>query len=558
MPKILRAFLIFLAFGKPTTEARLTTNPRTYQDQRAISKGYQLPQAGHSRVSELARATISQQNNQGSYHQPAQTAQLRGAQHRRAPFAQPDWTYYHTAEDTLKMIDEIVAQHPDTMSSQIHRKTLDGYSSELTVITIEPGGRDTPREDKIRVLMNFAQHGREIITSEVALRLLEKLAKSPELVASEFTASQADAQKLESMLRNSVILVSPMENINGRRMVEGGKLCERKNGHGVDTNRNWAVDWGKKEKDYDPSEEYPGKEPLSEPESFMLHELLLSFQPHAWVNVHSGMEALFMPYDHQARIPETRGAQAMLSLLNAINTGHCKGRCVVGSGGKSVGYLAHGTATDYIYERLQVPVVFTWEIYGDQKAHVNDCFRMFNPVSPAGYEDVVSSWVAASFTLLRLLDSHPLIPTLHASSPQGVAAVTNTEDLQSGDPSRTGATPAEEPAVLSTERASIAVPETVTKALQVRDHSGAMPMEVASTPHAQAPELDPVLLATVVPHPPARGSASKMNAVPRVTDLLMLFLVGLIVGVCAIQQMRNCCAPQFRRYNRRRNREVPV
>eukprot|EP00854_Cymbomonas_tetramitiformis_P008954 gene8954-10608_t len=253
------------------------------------------------------------------------------------------------------------------LQSQIHRKTLDGYSSELTVITIEPGGRDTPREDKIRVLMNFAQHGREIITSEVALRLLEKLAKSPELVASEFTASQADAQKLESMLRNSVILVSPMENINGRRMVEGGKLCERKNGHGVDTNRNWAVDWGKKEKDYDPSEEYPGKEPLSEPESFMLHELLLSFQPHAWVNVHSGMEALFMPYDHQARIPETRGAQAMLSLLNAINTGHCKGRCVVGSGGKSVGYLAHGTATDYIYERLQVPVVFTWEIYGDQK-----------------------------------------------------------------------------------------------------------------------------------------------------------------------------------------------
>jgi hypothetical protein len=53
-----------------------------------------------------------------------------------------------------------------------------------------------------------------------------------------------------------------MENEGGRRLVEAGQLCERKNGRGVDPNRNWPVDWGKKEKDYDPREEYPGTKPF--------------------------------------------------------------------------------------------------------------------------------------------------------------------------------------------------------------------------------------------------------------------------------------------------------
>jgi hypothetical protein len=69
-----------------------------------------------------------------------------------------------------------------------------------------------------------------------------------------------------------------MENMNGRKRVEEGELCDRRNGdwsishklittgscyanmvyiyislwalagRGVDLNRNWSVDWGKKEK----------------------------------------------------------------------------------------------------------------------------------------------------------------------------------------------------------------------------------------------------------------------------------------------------------------------
>jgi len=58
------------------------------------------------------------------------------------------------------------------------------------------------------------------------------------------------------------VQIVPMENVAGRDLVEAGNLCERKNGRGVDPNRNWDIDWGVKEKDYDPKEEYPGRAAL--------------------------------------------------------------------------------------------------------------------------------------------------------------------------------------------------------------------------------------------------------------------------------------------------------
>ena len=55
--------------------------------------------------------------------------------------------------------------------------------------------------------------------------------------------------------------------------------------------------------DYDPREEYPGTAPFSEPEAALLLRLARGLKPHVWASVHSGMAALFMPYDHQDHIP---------------------------------------------------------------------------------------------------------------------------------------------------------------------------------------------------------------------------------------------------------------
>jgi len=277
----------------------------------------------------------------------------------------------------------------------------------MDVVTVDFTGRRVPAERQLRLWLNFGEHGRELITSQTALELLRLLARGPE------AAAEAAGGGEESLLalRRTVFQVVPLENAGGRAAVESGKLCLRKNGRGagVDTNRNWAVHWGHKERDYDPYEEAGGAAPFSEPEAVLLRDALAAFRPHAWVNVHSGMRALFLPFDHVAREAPGPGGDAMRSILGALKQRHCAD-CVVGSGGAAVGYLAHGTATDYVYINMSVPIAFTWEIYGDFSASNADCFRMFNPLQREGHDAVVRSWAAACAALPALLRLHPDVP----------------------------------------------------------------------------------------------------------------------------------------------------
>ncbi|KAK1296808.1 hypothetical protein QJS10_CPB15g00263 [Acorus calamus] len=113
------------------------------------------------------------------------------------------------------------------------------------------------------------------------------------------------------------------------------------------------------------------------------------------------MEAMFMPYDHRNATPDGSAFNAMKSILEDLNHHHCGGRCLVGSGGGSVGYLAHGTSTDYIYDALKVPMAFTFEIYGDLEAPSRDCFRMFNPINLATFNRVLNDWSAAFISLFE-------------------------------------------------------------------------------------------------------------------------------------------------------------
>lgn len=244
---------------------------------------------------------------------------------------------------------------------------------------------------------------------DAAIAFLDALADGEDAVVGlvRGRGTAAEETKMRETLRRTTFAVVAMENERGRALVEGGDLCERKNGRGVDLNRNWGVDWGKKAPDYDPKEEFPGERAFSEPESRMLRELVESFKPHAFVNWHSGMKAILTPYDHVAKQPTGTRAEVMNTLARAVNEAHCGGRCVLGSGGQGVGYLAHGTATDYIYEKMNVPIVFTWEVYGDTAAPYEDCFRAFNPTTPEAYTSVVDAWAGAPVTLASMLDIYP-------------------------------------------------------------------------------------------------------------------------------------------------------
>ncbi|GAB4818297.1 hypothetical protein N2152v2_005343 [Parachlorella kessleri] len=326
--------------------------------------------------------------------------------------AQPDYSVYHTKDGVFKAFKSTVSQCSSFMKITKYNEGNAEYSTDVSVVTVEPGGLSEDQSSKIRVLLDFGEHGRELVSPEIALRLLSVLCSGGDELAALAGRAGVELGELQRVLNHTVLEVVPMENVHGREKVEGGALCERKNGRGVDPNRNWGVHWGHKEPDYDPAEEFPGTAPFSEPEALVMRHLAESLRPHVWLNVHSGMEALFMPYDHQARVPDGASANATLSLLGQLNTRVCGGRCAVGSGGKSVGYLAHGTATDYMYEELQVPISMTWEVYGDMNASYHDCFRMFNPLTREALQSTVDTWAAGILALLALLPDHPAIPSL--------------------------------------------------------------------------------------------------------------------------------------------------
>ncbi|KAE9458668.1 hypothetical protein C3L33_09416, partial [Rhododendron williamsianum] len=228
-----------------------------------------------------------------------------------------------------------------------------GYRAEMTVVTYCLNRTEIDDKLKYRVLLSFGQHGRELITSELALKILS-------ILSEEQFLPNMDPIILKSTLERLVIKVVPMENLNGRKLVEEGDLCERRNGRGVDLNRNWSVDWGKKEK------------------------------------------AFFMPYDHKNTTPDGSPSQRIRLMLEKLNHLHCKDNCVVGSGGGSVGYLAHGTATDYMYDIARVPMAFTFEIYGDTTASSKDCFKMFNPVDHTTFNLVLNEWSAAFLAMFNM------------------------------------------------------------------------------------------------------------------------------------------------------------
>ncbi|EMS60103.1 Carboxypeptidase O [Triticum urartu] len=349
----------------------------------------------------------------------------------------------HQSDTLLSEIKALVARNPDRLTMDTVRASNKGYSAEMLVVTFNHVKKTVHDGSKIKILLDFAdrfqalachasgvtaqqradpfvgglpdhirvdvelrgpqdlqtairfivfqsfgQHGRELITSELALSLLYILTEKRKIAG-------VDLSSFEKILEHLVIKVVPIENFNGRKRVEAGEICDRRNGRGVDLNRNWSVDWGKKEKDYNPFEEDPGTAPFSEPEAQIMQELSKSFKPHIWVNVHSGMEALFMPYDHKNTTPDGAPSHLMRSVLENVNHRNFQDSCLVGSGGGAVGYLAHGTTTDYLYDIAKVPMPFTFEIYGDEKASTDDCFKMFNPVDKITF-DVRKSRICTS------------------------------------------------------------------------------------------------------------------------------------------------------------------
>lgn len=89
----------------------------------------------------------------------------------------PDYRIYHRMNELLHEVDALVDRHPSIMRREVLESAVDGYSTAMSVVTVAPGGLlDGKKFDgHLRVLLNFGEHARELVSSELALRFLSML-----------------------------------------------------------------------------------------------------------------------------------------------------------------------------------------------------------------------------------------------------------------------------------------------------------------------------------------------------------------------------------------------
>lgn len=267
-------------------------------------------------------------------------------------------------------------------------------------------------ESNWHVLVVCGQHARELVTSEVCLDLLYELL---------FAGGDG-----------VVWHIVPVMNPDGRRKAEQNLSkngCWRGNENGVDLNRNFPS-WVGEEKqkkirarvERGSVETNPGPYPGSEPETMAIMELLTreDLRVDMIVNVHSGTEAVGLPYDccaqerhplyHQMVAAAQAAKRPMYEDPGEVDPGDYERmrrwleKLPVGQSSHStILYESVGSLVDYAVGVARVPVGYTVEVYGvdepvarmlaGEGARDGDvCFAQFNPSSGEGLDRVTRVW----------------------------------------------------------------------------------------------------------------------------------------------------------------------
>ncbi|CAK0858870.1 unnamed protein product [Prorocentrum cordatum] len=198
-----------------------------------------------------------------------------------------------------------------------------------------------------RVFLMFGEHSRELISPESGLRLLKVLCGERDSAGHD----------IPQILKHSEFEMVLNGNPRSRLKVEDGDFCLRANPDGVDLNRNWDEKWLTQPKS---AETNPGPKPFSEPETRIFRSLVTEFKPTTFVTVHSGTRGLYMPYAYDEHLA-SRNKVDMLRILKELDSSYCE--CPFGAAGKEVGYDCPGTSLDWVYDKMQTPYSFAFEIY---------------------------------------------------------------------------------------------------------------------------------------------------------------------------------------------------
>lgn len=292
--------------------------------------------------------------------------------------------FYHSTDDIRQELRRLADSCPGlTLQS--------GSDSErgIDVVTIRaPGASPTNKN-----FFLFGEHARELISPESGLHLVKSLCGETDL-----------AEQAKRVLQDSEFQIVVNGNPGSRVKVEQGDFCRRTNPDGVDLNRNWDEEW-QPGAVLDSVDTNPGNSAFSEPETQTFKKLVEDYRPTTFLTIHSGTKGMYMPWAYDMQHLAKRNQPEMMQILKDLDKNHCE--CPFGAAGREVGYSCPGTCLDYVYDKLQAPYAFAFEIYTGPDFAIDLKQRWLEKVGNADGAFVQESSHLAHEHFKEIFEAHP-------------------------------------------------------------------------------------------------------------------------------------------------------
>lgn len=384
--------------------------------------------ARHPQVRRHGWMSPTQESSEGS---ESSTSSLQSASRSFTKLTK-EYPYYHSSQELLEEARRLVSACKSASIQTIQE-------GDVSMDVVQVNSTRSAKAARNKVFILFGEHSRELISPETGLALLRELCEGSSELSTE-------------VRQDSEFLLVLNGNPRSRPEVEGGDYCLRTNPKGVDLNRNWDEEWQQDSMSHG-KDTNPGPAPFSEPETRLLRSLVSEYKPTTYLCVHSGTLGLYMPWAFDQVHAADRNQKAMMSVLEELDRSHCQ--CPYGAAGKEVGYSCPGTSLDWIYDKLQTPFAFAFEIYvgngqmpklkerWHQKVHASsllqthlanarpdffkahpsdfiqvshtevaesensrDCFELYNPASEEVFHATVKNWVTVYLEMAQKVSKH--------------------------------------------------------------------------------------------------------------------------------------------------------
>ncbi len=246
-----------------------------------------------------------------------------------------DWfAEYHDYREITDHLRGLAESSPNRVAMEGIGSSLDGRT--IWALRIGNGSE--------RMLVNGTQHAREWISAMVNTCVADRLIR-------EYDTNP----KIKQLVDTTTVWVVPVVNPDGYQHSWSDNRYWRKNrrdGHGVDLNRNWGVAWGGSGSSSNKrSETYRGAREFSEPESTALRDLAARERPSLHIDFHAYGQLILYPWDYKAAPAKDKNRLAAIgdNIASAMVSQHDKRYTLIQ--GVEL-YPSAGTMNDWLYGEL--------------------------------------------------------------------------------------------------------------------------------------------------------------------------------------------------------------